>query len=538
MAIGTIPASVRMSYTDALTTNPRCPVSKKKPAPVPRNKAVIYIRVSTQEQVENLSLETQEARCRELCERKGWPPVRVFREEGQSAKTTRRDEFQRMLSFCKDHKNGVGFIVVYDLSRFARNMLDQLDTERELRESGVRLESVMEPAEDTAAGRLHRNMLAAWHQFDNDRRSERTVAGMTQAAKRGRFPFKAPIGYINVSQHQGHNLIPDPKIGPLITKAFELFATGNYRKAEVLKKVNALGLATRKGQPMSMQTFQKLMENPIYAGWVVIPKWDMRVQGAFEPLVTQHTFDTVQDVLRGRKVVAKAYDRNNKDFPLRRFVRCGLCGTPMTGGAPKGKLKRYPYYWCRKGCSFGNIRRDDLEEKFIRLLQWLRPSTDLVAEFKNSVRSEWKRRQGDAEAAYAAIQTRLAKARERKDKLINLRLDGDIDQSTYREQDDRLTKEIDAAGVELRQAESQFLDLEGVLGFAEKIVTAPTRMWLESSIDQRQRLQQVLFPQGLTFDGKAFGTPANSSFFDLLRGYFEVESLLASPTGFEPVLSP
>ena len=84
-------------------------------------------------------MELQESRCRELCQKKGWSVLRVFREEGQSAKTTRRDEFQRMLRFCKDPKSAVGRIVVYDLSRFARNMLDQLFTEKELKDVGIRL---------------------------------------------------------------------------------------------------------------------------------------------------------------------------------------------------------------------------------------------------------------------------------------------------------------------------------------------------------------------------------------------------------------
>lgn len=172
---------------------------------------MIYIRVSTAEQVENMSLETQAELCRNYCLKRGWPVVRLFREEGQSAKSTRRDEFQLMLRFCKDKKNAVGYIIVYDLSRFARNMLDQLSTEKDLLESGVRLVSVLEPTEDSAAGRLSRNILAVMHQFDNDRRAERTVAGMTQGAKSGRFMFKAPIGYINVSQKQGKNLIPDPR---------------------------------------------------------------------------------------------------------------------------------------------------------------------------------------------------------------------------------------------------------------------------------------------------------------------------------------
>jgi site-specific DNA recombinase len=110
---------------------------RKKRSEAPRNNAVIYIRVSTQEQVENLSLDMQDGRCRDFCKKSGWNPLRVFREEGESAKTTRRDKFQQMLRYCKEAKNAVGYIVVYDLSRFSRNMLDQLTTEKELREAGT-----------------------------------------------------------------------------------------------------------------------------------------------------------------------------------------------------------------------------------------------------------------------------------------------------------------------------------------------------------------------------------------------------------------
>jgi site-specific DNA recombinase len=347
---------------------------------------------------------------------KGRQVSQVFREEGQSAKTTRRDEFQRMLRFSKDPRNQVGCIVVYDLSRFARNMLDQLHTERELLESGVRLESVLEPGEDTAAGRLQRNMLGALHQFDNDRRSERTVAGMTQAAKAGRFPFKGPLGYINVSQRHGHNLIPDAKAAPLVTKAFELAATGLHTKAEILAKVHSLGLRTRKGLPLSAQTLHRMLQNPIYAGWVTIPEWDIKMQGSFEPLVTNQLFDHVQDWLAGRKVVVTAYQRNHPDFPLRVFVRCGQCGEPLTGGWSSGRKKKYPYYHCRKrGCGFVNIRQEELEAEFIRLLRYLTPSANLVEEFTKAVKAEWTRRQGDAEQAYTAIQHRLATAKNRKE---------------------------------------------------------------------------------------------------------------------------
>jgi DNA invertase Pin-like site-specific DNA recombinase len=60
-------------------------------------KAVIYTRVSTEEQAKNLSLETQQRECRDYCERNGYTVDRVFEERGASAKTTVRPEFQAML---------------------------------------------------------------------------------------------------------------------------------------------------------------------------------------------------------------------------------------------------------------------------------------------------------------------------------------------------------------------------------------------------------------------------------------------------------
>jgi len=56
---------------------------------------------------------------------------------------------------------------------------------------------------------------------------------------------------------------------------------------------------------------------------LVVGARDVKFEGSFEPIVRQHIFDTVQDVLLGRKVVAKAYDHNNPGFLLRVFVRLG-----------------------------------------------------------------------------------------------------------------------------------------------------------------------------------------------------------------------
>ena len=67
--------------------------------------AVIYVRVSTKEQTENLSLPTQLKACEEYCEGQGFHVLARFREEGESAKTADRTELQKLLQYCRTNKD-------------------------------------------------------------------------------------------------------------------------------------------------------------------------------------------------------------------------------------------------------------------------------------------------------------------------------------------------------------------------------------------------------------------------------------------------
>ena len=48
------------------------------------------------------------------------------------------------------------------------------------------------------------------------------------------------------------------------------------------------------------------------------------------------------------------------------------------------------------------------------------------------------------------------------------------------------------------------LDVEGILAFAERVLPRAADLWVQASLDQRQRLQQLFFPQGVAFDGNGF----------------------------------
>ena len=82
---------------------------------------MIYVRVSTKEQTENLSLPTQLRACEEYCRRQGYEVVERFHEEGESAKSTDRSQLQKLLTYCRLNKGRVHFVVVFNLTRFARD---------------------------------------------------------------------------------------------------------------------------------------------------------------------------------------------------------------------------------------------------------------------------------------------------------------------------------------------------------------------------------------------------------------------------------
>jgi len=154
--------------------------------------AVIYVRVSTKEQTENLSLPTQVRACEEYCRRQGFQVLERFHEEGESAKTTDRSQLQNLLKYCRTHKGKVHFVVVYNLTRFAREKYDHFALRAHLKSLGISLRSATEPIDDTSTGKLMEGVLAAFAQFDNDVRSDRTRAGMRAALELGRWTFLRP----------------------------------------------------------------------------------------------------------------------------------------------------------------------------------------------------------------------------------------------------------------------------------------------------------------------------------------------------------
>ncbi|MEO5345829.1 MAG: recombinase family protein [Magnetococcus sp. YQC-9] len=155
--------------------------------------AIGYTRVSTTDQaMEGVSLEAQEAKIRSWCDLNGYTLVGIYVDAGISGKRTdNRPELQRALTACSKH----GALVVYSLSRLARSTRDTLDIADRLQRKGIDLVSLSEKIDTTSAsGKMVFRLLAVLAEFERDQISERTSAALQHKRAKGELVGAVPHG--------------------------------------------------------------------------------------------------------------------------------------------------------------------------------------------------------------------------------------------------------------------------------------------------------------------------------------------------------
>ncbi len=77
-----------------------------------------------------------------------------------------------------------------------------------------------------------------------------------------------------------------------------------------------------------------------------------------------------------------------------------------------------------------------------------------------------------------------------------------------------------------------------ILAFAERVLPRAADLWVQASLKQRQRFQQLFFSDGVTFDGNGFvGTAVTAPAFSYLQAIGVGNERVVDLTGIEPVTS-
>src|ERR1017187_262290 len=256
---------------------------------------IIYVRVSSAEQVAGTSLVSQEQDCRRYCASQGITVLEVFREEGESAKTADRTALLRALDFCRKQKGAINVFVVAKVDRFARNTEDHFYVRKLLLDNGITLHSVSEPIGNRPTEKFVETVLAAGAEFDNAIRKQRCTDGLIGRINQGIWPLRPPVGYL-CAHHRKHGEKktrpddPDPAIFPVIQQGLKAYLAGEVRTLTGLRqKLDAMGLAALRGRPTRLQLTDSILGKHLdfYSGILVNPWTGARQPGKHPPMITE-----------------------------------------------------------------------------------------------------------------------------------------------------------------------------------------------------------------------------------------------------------
>ncbi len=495
--------------------------------------AVIYTRVSTTEQAKHgYSLASQELECKKFAEKEGMKVVKIYREEGVSAKTTNRPQLQNLIKFCIENKKSINCIIVWKFDRFTRKLEDQIELFGKMQKYNIRILSATENNEESAIGNLVRNVIGTFAQFENDIKSERVTAGMKEAFLQGNWLWKAPIGYKMI----GKKLYIDEIKGSHIKKIFEDFATGLYRQTDLLNYLKDNNIK------ISANTLCDLLRKPVYYGYLVNEKYSKEpIKGDFEPIVDEQTFYRVQAILNGNKAQAVPHLRQNPMFPLKQFITCPYCNQSLTGDTPHGrKGQKYYYYRCyNKDCiAHFNISKDKLENNFVEYLTKIKPDKSLLKLFKTIMNDVYNKSTEEARNSYNSFNKQLEGINNNKSKLLDLLIEEKISSDAYKMKVEQFEKaELDLKS-KIAVNDIPENDFNECLEYACNVLDNLDKFWLNSKIDIKERLQKIIFPNGLRYESGVFRNSQMSSLFKII-GTLSVPSInMVPPSEFESLSTP
>jgi site-specific DNA recombinase len=479
-------------------------------------KAVLYLRVSSKRQMDTAvdidpdgnSIATQ----REVSTRKAnnlaATVVQEFVEPGVSAATIeKRQVFQDMLAFLRENPD-VRYVIVYARSRAFRNYIDAAITKRLLDKLNVKLVSAREDFGDGVYADMMEAVTDIFNDVQNKLSGEDIRIKLQHKAINGGTIGRARVGYLNsrteVEGRQINTVNLDPKRAPLVLKAWELYATGEYSIDRLTATIADLGLTSKpttrwpSGRPMSDSQMHRMLGDPYYAGFVVY-KGDI-YPGRHEPIVGQELFERVQEVQHARS------GRGNRDRILNHYLKgllfCQRCHdhgrtSRLVYTEAKGRSRRYGYFLCRARqdglCDLPHIAVARVEQAVIDHYITFQPGEDFAKECREKLDAALADAQGSEREAHAALTRRLNELNDKESRLIDLAADGTLPAAKIRAKLNEI--KIDRARVEagLTTTSDQLSLGAGVLRDALHLVADTHQLYLSGNSQVRRNLNDTFF---------------------------------------------
>jgi site-specific DNA recombinase len=478
-------------------------------------RAVIYLRVSSSGQVktdynaEGISIPAQREACLRKARELGVTVIDEYVEPGRTGlEMTKREAFQRMLARVRS-QGDVDVIIVYQLSRMARNRYDDAIVMADLRKRGVTLVSATEAIDDTPVGQLMHGILATFNEYQSRQSGVDIAYKMGQKARNGGTIGRARLGYLNHIDHfEGRvirTIILDPERAPLVKLAFKLYATGDYTLDELADELYDRGLRTRPtnrhpAKKVSIHKLSDMLRDRYYLGYIDYKGEE--IQGRHEPLIDdEQLFDQVQEIIESR-TTAKERRRVHHHY-LKGSVYCGYC--QRTGRTQRLTIQRtvnrhgheYLYFFCRNKrdglCPGPHVHAYQVEEATERHYASIRFRPEFIADVGAHIDTVINEQEAATRLLHKQISSQLRELDTKEENLIDLAADGTLPQTKVKAKLRDIQRERRRLTERLNTASADLTDSARLIHAALKLLEAPDELYRRCNDQQRRLLNQTIF---------------------------------------------
>ena len=458
-------------------------------------KSIIFARVSSKEQRDGYSIQTQTDRLKEYCINKGLELLKTFQIVESSTRGDRK-EFKSMLKFAGEQKETVA-LVVLTIDRLQRSFKEYTLINDLIDNDNIEIHFVNEnkiiSKNATSNDKMMWNFGILMAQNYTDVLSEKVRWAFQTKRENGEWSGKAPLGYINAKDdiNGKRTIIIDKERAFLVKKLFVEYSSENYSISELTDKAKNWGLRNKESsKPLSTSQIHHIIKNPFYYGQML--SVGKLYDHIYPTLIDKQTWNKCQQI-RTNRSRTDSPRKTNKPFIFRGLIKCATSERIVTSDIKKGK---YVYLICRDPNNKKKklfVPETIVLEEVRKVFQSIRIEDQIlkeIAEHLKEIHNSEKEFQG---RAVIELQKENNKIQSMLDKLLDLLLAESITQNDYDKKFQQLkNKQFDInerIKSYLKADESFKITVNTILSIASKAY----EIFESSNIEQKRKLINYVF---------------------------------------------
>ncbi len=332
-------------------------------------KCVAYLRYSSEKQNPR-SFDHQTEEIVKYCQKKGLILIKAFKEKACTGKDDDRPAFLEMIAEAKTRPEWQ-VLLVYDLSRFARNDEESKHYKTLLRDLGIAVISVTEPCTEEDPGGFMETVLDKIHAHESLKKGVVSYDSLRLISKECKHcGGKPPLGY-DVNKETGLLVVNEAE-AELVKTIFNMYSVG-YSYQKMADYLNNMGAKTKAGNSFTQNSFHDILTQEKYVGtfsWGKHPRNGYNsadtqtvVENGCPAIISRLLFDETQERMNNINCGNRT-SKSKKHYMLTglRILKCGVCGKYMVAKSYTNRGYKYVKYFCQnRACEKRFINAKELD---------------------------------------------------------------------------------------------------------------------------------------------------------------------------------